>query len=220
MAAPNYGDAVVTAAGVALMGNLDFGDVPAWGSFITTLGAFVAAVWAARTARQLYEREAARDKRAEDERGERAEEQKRSQAVQICSWFGRTSMGRGASRWCALLRNASPVPVYDVWVSFFYYPLGTEGEPELRSVSWVSVVPPTDEPLVVLPESGLARGPAKVDAYGNQVHNEEDKDFAVSVEFTDAAGRRWRRDIRGNLMELDHQHHPRKPPARAEDLGD
>ncbi|WP_234583452.1 hypothetical protein [Micromonospora sp. MH99] len=208
VAATAYLPAVSFIDSMSLISDLDLGDVPAWGSFVTTLGAFVAAIWAGRTARRLYERESARDQRAEEDRRERSEEQRRAQAVQVCGWFGTTPItGVMGGSWCAWMQNASRVPVHDVKVEFYFRKFGTEEEPDLRDTKLMSVLPPATEPRVVIPDGDLTRETGELDAYGDPVVLETTKDFAVAIEFTDAAGYRWRRNIRGQLTELPIKEH-------------
>ncbi|MEH0821506.1 MULTISPECIES: hypothetical protein [unclassified Micromonospora] len=190
---------MILTAAAALSGRIDLGDVPAWGSFITTLGAFIAALWAGRTAHKLYERESERDQRAEEDRRERAEEQRRSQAVAVCAWFGRAGEGYGGL-WCAIVRNASQSPVHEMVVKFYHR--GTDGEFELRTTVDKDVVPPTDPTIAVLPTAGLTVESTRTDEYGDPIDEEDFDEFAVAIEFTDAAGLRWERDVRGRLTQV------------------
>lgn len=197
----HYGVPVLTWA-LAAIGKVDFGDVPAWGSFVTTLGALFAAIWAGRTARRLYERESERDRRAEEDRRERAEDQRRAQAVQVCAWLGRMQY---TGRWCARVQNDSRTPIHNAKVEFYFRRFGTEDEYILRGVASVNIIPPTNEPVDVFPGNGIAKVADEKDEYGKLHSEDKFADFSVAIEFTDAAGYRWRRDVRGRLTELSNQ---------------
>jgi len=134
----------------------------------------------------------AREIRASLEQRERAvEEQRRSQAARVTAWFGRPA---GGGPWGAIIRNASDLPILDVRTFFNYiaekWP-GGDWEPVPRGgpIEKIRVLPPQEDRFVEIPER-----------VQNQMDAVSDSVYAVSIEFTDAAGNRWERDPRGALV--------------------
>ncbi|WBB95266.1 hypothetical protein O7543_29490 [Solwaraspora sp. WMMA2080] len=67
----------------------------------------------------------------------------------------------------------------------------------------MNIIPPTTDPVNVMPEQTLRVESGETDEHGNQMPSGERlEDFFVAIEFTDAAGYRWRRDVHGHLMEV------------------
>lgn len=156
------------------MGPADLGDVPTW---LATGGAFLAAWYAAKA----FGREVARDDRAE-----RLLEQ--SQAARVAIWdapiFDPGAQNPHGYEYIPAfrLRNASDLPIYDVLVYSYW---ATFEDPDLHRPSglWdVGLLPPLDE--------------------AKRFVAPEDRDGVIhhyAVEFRDAAGRYWHRDIHGRL---------------------
>lgn len=184
----------------------NYGDVPTWISAVTGLLAFLAAVAAAVVAYRLYGIESARDRHADEERQERAQEARRAQANKVTAWFGPdvpTEEERARvlmhprvwpRAWAACVANASDLPVYDVVVTFCFVnwqgrtwsaiERGTGAQP-------IVTLPPRSETFVAMPEE--VRG---------DVTEINESTFVIIVEFRDTAGTRWRRDDKGRLSEI------------------
>lgn len=106
---------------------------------------------------------------------------------------------RYAHHWDVLLLNASALPVYDVQVQWHWRRVDISGIDR--------VVP------VLVPSSEPATSPAPWHALQEWVHqydiSERDREppstavaLQVSINFTDASGRRWKRTHAGELMDL------------------
>lgn len=158
------------------MGVIDWGDVPTW---LATIGAGVA-VWFASRA---YAAEVARDRRAENLLAQ-------GQAARVAAWadeafdyggqneFGRETIPR------VFLRNASELPAYDVLL-FSYVFDWRAPQDKTPSGKWtVGLLPPTTDPVKRLPLE---------DADGTS--------HQYVMQFRDAAGRTWHRDLSGVLRE-------------------
>ena len=171
---------------------------PNWGDIPTWLATF-AAIAAGLVAYRVYQVEAQRDRLAEEER-------KGAQAAKIAAWYGSqshtvtTRIGNSVQtypamkpKWGAFLRNASDLPVYDVLVKF-HFP-GTDakaasGNDNVQSIVKM-VLPPSDAPVHL-----------EVDELTLRFFSEDSRADAfhrVEIEFTDAQGIRWHRDVKGRL---------------------
>jgi hypothetical protein len=97
--------------------------------------------------------------------------------------------------WAAFIKNASDLPIYDVDIDFYY----------VTSHSSVGNIPGRRgglaETIAVLPPQDGMQVPAHSSILG-LVDPDQQKNHMVAVEFRDAAGNRWRRDIHGKLAEL------------------
>jgi len=130
------------------------------------------------------------------ERKRAEEDHRRAQASKVAAWFTHQDLhGAGAfqRRWGALIRNDSDLPILAVRAFFhvIHKQPGGDGEPIQRGGPGerVRLIPPHQDKLVDIPEQ-VARMGGKLTA-----------DFwAVSIEFTDAAGNEWERDPRGALL--------------------
>jgi hypothetical protein len=133
----------------------------------------------------------AREIRASLEQRERAaDEERRSQAVRVTAWFAEDPHGLWGARVC----NDSDLPVVDVRTFFNYIAekwSGGDWEPVTRggSMEKIRVLPPRTDRFIEIPEQ-----------VRNQMSEVSDSVYAVSIEFTDAAGNRWERDPRGALV--------------------
>lgn len=152
----------------------DYGDVPTW---LATLGAAAAAVFAAKA----YRAEVDRDRRAELDL-------EQAQAARVAAWDDEIIDLGGQNQWGldsiprVALRNASDLPVYDVVLFSYRYRCA---EPTIRTPSgkWmVGVLPPGAEPLRRLP-----------------IEDTEQDSHLYVMQFRDAAGRTWHRDLEGVL---------------------
>ena len=133
----------------------------------------------------------AREIRASLEQRERsADEERRSQAVRVTAWFAEDPKGLWGARVC----NESDLPVVDIRTFFNFiaekWP-GGDWEPQLRGgpVEKIRLLPPRTDRFIKIPEQ-----------VRNQMSEVSDSVYAVSIEFTDAAGNRWERDPRGALV--------------------
>lgn len=165
---------------------------PNWVTAAATLGALGAAIWAGKTAKQLYDKEHERDR-------DRADELRRSQAGQVAAWASWTDVPSAAlrlpngevNRLNLALRNDSPTPVYDVRISY-----SCEGE-DLGSQLFHLLSPTGGHPHHREIKADGVRGlVAKPREPGERL------DIRVAVEFTDANGVRWTRNTLGRLREV------------------
>lgn len=182
---------------------MPLGDWATWVQSIATVGALIAAVVAAVVAHRVYGLESERDERAAEERRVRAKAERRAQADQVAGWFAwlaqdaDTEPRLGWRRpwgWSAFLRNASDLPIYDIIIDFYYVvPDAADGNIPGRRASSdrIPVLPPQNEFYMAADRDMLER-----------VAAEDQANHAVAIEFRDAAGIRWRRDIHGKLTEL------------------
>jgi len=178
---------------------LHWGDIPTWIVAATTLLAFIAAAYGGMIAHRLYLIESGRDTEAEVERQARREAERRAQANKVAAWFSRweslsLSSNGTYTRWGALVRNASDLPILDVRI--FFYRVQDPGDGNTWTASLGSapprgfrVIPPGATQTMELPESMWPPSGQDVD----------DQAYVVGVEFTDNANQRWRRDERGKL---------------------
>lgn len=167
---------------------------PEWGDVPTWLGVLLAGA-AAVVALLLYLRAAERDRRGEADRRARLDEDRRTQAAQVCGWYGRTEGKIGPQQaavvqvWGAFVRNASDLPIYDVAVEFhFTSPRMDGGVWTLARGQTKRRFLPPGESFVPVPEAML-REIVDTDTY------------LVAMSFRDAGNRRWRRDPDGILTE-------------------
>lgn len=182
---------------------MPLGDWATWVQSAATVGALVAAIVAAVVAQKVYNIESERDERTAEERRVRFEAERRGQADKIAAWYAwlpqhhsgnpgidfRTPFG-----WSAFVRNASDLPIYDVDVEFYYVvPDAPDGNVPGRrgTIDRIPVLPPQDEVAKIAPSEML-----------DQVAAEAQDNHAVAIEFRDATGTRWRRDIYGKLTEV------------------
>jgi hypothetical protein len=188
-----------------------WGDVPTWALAVTTLLAFVGAVFAGLVAYELLRVELDRDqvavkerRRQEAERAAQREAGKRAQASRVAAWHGTwMSVSRRSRdliggpqevsewpRWGAIIRNGSDLPVYDARVSFCVPVDAAAGLTWRDGERWLPdplhVVPPGEEHVEIRPDIAEA-------AAGSEPK------WLIAVEFTDADNVRWLRDSRRKL---------------------
>ena len=208
------------AVAAAVLGSLfgsraNWGDVPTWVAAVTTFLAFVAAAFAGLVAYELLKVESGRDLKAEQERTERRDAERRGQASKVAAWYGTwlspVTYSGGANSGIpatpgsgAVIRNASDLPVYDVSIVYFLANppklLGwSEGDREHEIPELIPVIPPGEE-RTPMPESIRRIGSATREPV-----------WLVAIEFTDADDQRWMRDPHGALS-------PRTWPREPRDL--
>jgi hypothetical protein len=197
---------ILVVLGVIFRHSLNWGDVATWVLAITTLLAFLAAVFAGRVAYDLLKVETARDlkaaeerglaandrRRAEDERAAQREADRRSQASNVTAWFDFYSVF-GGDTWGATVQNASELPVFDVRVFFFWVNDPGEGRPWTTEQRYAS-----ERPFRVIPPGQFRRYdlPSRVREMAKECN---DRVYLVGIEFTDANGNHWWRDARAAL---------------------
>jgi hypothetical protein len=130
------------------------------------------------------------------ERKRQEEDHRRAQASKVAAWFTckDEAFGEHTLRsWGALIRNDSDLPILAVRVFFHFIQEepGGDWQPINRGgpVERVRLVPPHHDEFIEIPKQ-ISR---MIDEIGENV-------YAVSIEFTDAAGNKWERDPRGALL--------------------
>jgi hypothetical protein len=177
----------------------DWGDVPTTVGAIASLGALVAAVFAARAAFGVLQVERRRD-------ADQDEVQRRRQAERLAAWPvvvpEDPEFQASEAMWGVTIRNASDLPVYQAWV--ILEPI-TRGAGEHITIH--ELVPP-----------------GTFTQFGNELRSPNDfentelisepppRPYVIALEFDDAAGRRWRRDANGTLIRVER----RPDPGRAD----
>lgn len=150
---------------------LNLGDVPTW---LATIGAAVAAYFAARA----YLAERRRDDVA-------ADILRQEQASQVAVWTeyrDHPHTGEPEAADCFRFRNASQLPIYDVCVFSYSYD---------KSSDFKTAVPVGRFRLGTIPPSPDAR--LRIAYLNNRCR------WAFAIEFRDAAGVVWYRDLHGVL---------------------
>lgn len=180
----------------------NWGDVPTWGAMVFAVAAVIVGY-------RVYRIEHERDERTDADRRARANEERQAQAALVSAWPGSTTFHAipidpyPTTAWGAYIRNASQLPVYTVKIVFWYqHPQSSEREERASIIR--PLVEPSTEPLFVTRPEEL-RKPSSTDERGYPVFTEAINQFVVSLEFTDTAGRRWRRDVDGSLHQLTAQ---------------
>jgi len=178
---------------------LEPGSLADWVNAVATSAAFIAASIAAWLAYKSFRTQISFTRRA--------------QAALISVWQ-ETVIHPATSdteEWASIqlfVRNASEVPVYDVWVRCFARPL--QGPPkawsedddevvEVEGPIFLGLVPPDREPDTPSVSSRrLVSLKAEYERQGKGPYVE----VGVAIEFTDAAGTGWVRRVNGRLEEL------------------
>jgi hypothetical protein len=160
-----------------------------WVTAFATLLALGAAIWAAATAKRLYEIERQRET-------DRAEAQERNQADQFASWVSWSQQPQAAMALpdrmrspSLALQNGAPVPIYEVIVTYF------EGERSLGDQTF-SVISPTGS----VPHFRQIKCRGVAEVLLRPRDRDTRLDLRVALTFTDAHGVRWRRDRSGRLQ--------------------
>lgn len=141
---------------------------------VSTAVAAVFAIVASFFAYRAYLKESRIEKRLRDT----AEQE---QASKVAAWIDAYPRGSGSE--AVLIRNASQVPIYDVTCRV----LTNDG---VNALPTVAVVPPS-------PESGAFNIQLPTRRVGGDKRSQ--REFPVSVVFTDASGVEWRRQYDGVL---------------------
>lgn len=169
--------------------NIDWGSAPDWIAGIGATSALVFAALAVRAANQQNRHQADQLARLEEDQRERDRDRHRAQAEKVAAWHERISEMGGPSPFptvydAFIVRNASDVPVYSVWVAAS----GPRRDHENFAVGNLDVVPPGSHSIEMRHVSDL-----KVSEFTPR----------VLVMFRDSGGRCWRRRENGLLEECD-----------------
>ena len=182
---------------------MPLGDWATWVQSAATVGALAAAVVAALVAQKVYKIESDRDERAAGERRARAEAERQAQADKVAAWYTtwnpQPRVATSSIVGGAVVKNSSDLPVFDVRVAFWAPPEDpTSGKPPAHALDarLIRAVPPRGE---VKTDDELFSWNGLIGSVGN------DDPYIASIEFRDAAGIRWRRDIYGKLAELEKE---------------
>lgn len=180
----------------ASIAKLDWGDVPTWVSALVSALTLVGLVLTVIYARHIYRIESERDKHAAEERSARDEAERRSQAEKIAAWFAPApSTALEENMFGAFVRNASDLPVFDIYPVF---QPASDGEPTAGG-DWffenIAVLPPHETKFMPLE---LAE-----DEYEEVPHHLRNGMFLVEITFRDAAGVRWTRSADGLLVQTN-----------------
>ena len=129
-----------------------------------------------------------------------AEERWRAQAALVCAWpvSERETFEKVITRGVvgAAIRNASQSPVYQVELVY------RDPEAAWTAVRRLSRVPPSDAPQVY---AGFDEEKTEGDPHPSRLNDDgsirlaASADMQVELRFTDGNGRRWVRDVNGNL---------------------
>ncbi|MGC9669303.1 hypothetical protein ACNTMW_22430 [Planosporangium sp. 12N6] len=176
---------------------MNWGDVPSWALVVVSAGALTLAALAARWSYGAFLTASAAAARADDARREARE---RQQATLVAAWpiseretFQKT-IERGVVG--AAVRNASPMPIYNVEIVY-----RDEGA-AWTAVRRLHLVAPSDEPQIVagFDEEATTGVPApeRINKDGS-IKLLPSAEMRVEISFADALGRRWRRDDNGVL---------------------
>ncbi|GAA1645051.1 MULTISPECIES: hypothetical protein [Brevibacterium] len=174
------------------------GNVAEWVSAVVALCALIAAVWAARTSRNLYE--TSRDLyKVESKRDEKSRErEKRIQASGIASWCVRIIPHDGSALSNGILvHNSTDSPVYDVEVTSIYS-VSKGSDPVKLAPFTMEVLPPGDFVAGEHPKYGWTFPDQREDIDGIVRPITKNRNWrVVTLKFTDSYGLRWMRDKNG-----------------------
>ncbi len=179
------------------------GNAAEWATVLIAAVALFFAAKAWKASQGMLELEQTRENRAERRELERQRaDDQAAQADLIGAWIEATRVSSQpnnlsyADRWTLHLLNGSLLPVYNVKVTYVSY---ATLDPE-RGVSSFRVLPPgpkrrplpNDLPLRAIHRSG-----------SDELVQETPEDLQLIVEFTDSAGREWRRGSEGAIDRLN-----------------
>ncbi len=168
---------------------IDWGDVPTWISGVSTVGALVAAVVAGVAATKLLRVEQNRDRNREVAR-------EREHVERVVAWHEPVPSDPNdpdsPRTWGVALDNGSGLPLYQVHVEF---------SPVQRNRGQVNVV------LEIIPPgrwllSGRVLYPRPDQPQWAGADGLPWEVYSIGLQFTDATGRTWRRDLHGILAKI------------------
>jgi hypothetical protein len=176
---------------------LDWGDVPSWALVVVSLGALGVAALAARWSYRAFVVASAAAARAEEARRDARE---RAQATLVAVWpiSERETFQKAIERGVvgAAVRNASPMPIYNVEIIY-----RDEGA-AWAAIRRLHIVAPYEEPQVFAGfDEETTTGtpdPGRLNKDGS-VKLLPSAEMRVEITFSDVLGRRWRRNHHGVL---------------------
>ncbi|GII24611.1 hypothetical protein [Planosporangium mesophilum] len=176
---------------------MDWGDVPSWALVVVSSCALVLAALAARWSYRAFLTASAAATRADEARREAGE---RQQARLVAAWpiSERETFQKAIERGVvgAAIRNASPMPIYNVEIVY-----RDEGA-AWSAVRHLHMVAPSDEPQIFAGfDEETTTGtpvPERINKDGS-VKLVPSAEMRVEISFADTLGRRWRRDDSGVL---------------------
>lgn len=176
---------------------LDWGDVPSWAFVVISLGALGLTGLTARWSYAAFVTASAAAERTDEARREARE---RAQATLVAAWpiSERETFQKAIERGVvgAAIRNSSPMPVYDVEITY-----RDEGA-AWSAIRRIHIVPPSDEPQIFAGFDEEAHigtpDPSRINKDGS-VKLVPSAEMLVEICFSDVLGRRWRRDAHGVL---------------------
>lgn len=176
---------------------MNWGDVPSWALVVVSVATLVLASIAARWAYSAFAVSFTAAERADEARREARE---RQQATYVAAWpiSERETFQKAIERGVvgAAIRNASPMPIYNVEILY-----RDEGA-AWGAVRRLHIVPPSDEPQIVAGfDEEFSTGtpaPERVNKDGS-IKLVPSAEMRVEIRFADVFGRRWRRDDNGVL---------------------
>ncbi|PPI54283.1 hypothetical protein [Rathayibacter toxicus] len=175
---------------------MELGSWAEWLSAVATIGALVAASWAAVVSRRLFGIESRRDDVA-------THRERQEQATRIAAWCVRRDIGDEHGRRGLAVRNVSDSPVFDLEVRSTYS-TGKEQKPvELRPLT-LAVLPPGD--FVTFGHGQYGWNFPVERSTVTELLSPITKNpgwRVIEITFTDAHGIRWRREG-GSLTEIAH----------------
>lgn len=189
---------VLLILGLAFGGQASWGDVATWVLAVIALAVLFAATFAGLMAYELLRVELGRDHVAAEERRLSEDERRRGQASLVAAWFGKRQGIEPFLTWGAIISNASPLPVYDVRVSFCV------AVPAASGLTWRQGERYSSPDLIHVLAPGEHHAAIPSDIFRSEdVFRPEDAggktEWLVAIEFTDASGQRWVRDPSGGL---------------------
>jgi hypothetical protein len=171
-----------------------------WVFLVVSVCALAVAAVGARLAQRAFLAATGAAERAEAERRDAGE---RAQAALVAAWpiSERETFQRAIERGVvgAAIRNASPMPIYNVEIEY------ADDGAGWSAVRRLHIVPPADEPQVFAgfdeETSTGTPAPERVNKDGS-VKLLPSAEMRVRIRFADALGRRWSRDDHGVLAPL------------------
>jgi hypothetical protein len=176
---------------------MNWGDVPSWALVVVSWCALTLAAFAARWSYGAFQTASGAAARADEARREAGE---RQQATLVAAWpiSERETFQKAIERGVvgAAIRNASPMPIYNV--DIIYRDPGAAWS----AIRRLHIVAPSDEPQIFagFDEEATTGVPApeRVNEDGS-VKLLPSAEMRVEIRFADTLGRRWRRDDNGVL---------------------
>ena len=176
---------------------MSLGDARAWAPVVVALCALGVALVAARWSHRTFLAATGAAGRADDARREISD---RAQAERIAAWpiSEKETFQKAVERGVvgAAIRNASPMPIYNVEIVY------RDAGAGWSAIRHLNVVTPSDEPHIFAgfdaEDTAGTPAPDRVNPDGS-VKLVPSAEMRVEIRFADAFGRRWARDDNGVL---------------------